>query len=408
MRTIAFIIAMCLGSPTSALEISHKLRDLRPIFPMTLDLVLTGPIEAGDGERLRTILADFHDPALREISLTLDSPGGSLVEGLEIAGILADRPEIVSASVSATCASACVLAYLGADLRYLDEGGRIGVHQFADASGEIAVDVAINAAQRLSSEIIALLTRQRVSTALFEAMAGTAPHDIHWISKDALTDWRVVTGPVFDERMEYKNIGGAVALHMVHESLFGTNQMTLMCGDGLVAFAVLEEPEIAGVGEAMVVVDGIEHAIMDLEVVNRENHRSRVLFSVPNSAALQLRDAKTVGARIYLPSGDMFYGFEQSIRDPKIREMVNSCVKPASPPALAVGAVMRRIPAIDISGNDLTQKGIRDVSFENCQQICLADRNCQAVSYIIDRRWCWPKATANGQIFAPGIISAVK
>jgi len=408
MRTIAFIFAMCLGSPASALEISYNLRDLRPVFSMTLELVLSGPIVAGDGERLSAILADFHDSALREISITLDSPGGSLVEGLAIAGILADRPEIVSASVSATCASACVLAYLGGHLRYQKEGGRIGVHQFADASGEIDAGVAINVAQRLSSEIIALLTRQRVSTALFTAMAGTAPHDIHWIGEDALKDWRVVTGPVFDERMEYKNINGAVALHMVHESLFGTNQMTLMCGYGLVAFAVLEEPEIAAVGEAMVVVDGIEHAIMDLDVVSRQNHRSRILFSIPDSTALQLRDAKTVGVRIYLPSGDMFYGFEQTIRDPKISEMVNSCVKTVPPPPLDMGGIMRRIPAIDISGNDLTQKGVRDVSFENCQQICLADKKCQAVSYIIDRRWCWPKARANGQIFAPGIISAVR
>lgn len=409
MRFLILVSLFILPSTVRGLEISAEVNDLRPIFPLGLSITLTGPIENGDADRLRAVLSRYDDPDMRDISVEFDSPGGSLVEGLEIAEVLRSRSEIVSAQVgsserpNAECASACVLAYLGADLRYLAENGRIGVHQFGDPSGTVAADAAINIAQRFASEIVSLLDSQRISTELFSRMANTPPDQITWVEKADLTRWRVVTGPIFDERMEYKNANGKVALHMVQESLYGTNQMTLICGDGLAAYAVLEEPELAMLGWFSLVIDGEDNRIFDTELLNRDNARTRFLMRVPDHISAKMITAKSIGARVHTPGGNVFWGFDQTIRDSRVREMAESCAATTS------GARrMHILPATDLIGNDLTQNGFRGISFQECQRICLDAPTCQAVSYVSEKRWCWPKGAAGQQEAAPGIISAVK
>lgn len=409
MRFLLLVSFLILPSTVRALEISAEVNDLRPIFPLGLSITLTGPIENGDADRLRAVLSRYDDPDMRDISVELDSPGGSLVEGLEIAEVLRSRSEIVSAQVGssarpqAECASACVLAYLGADLRYLAENGRIGVHQFGDPSGTVAADAAMNIAQRFASEIVSLLDRQRVSTDLFNRMANTPLDRISWVEKADLARWRVVTGPIFDERMEYKNANGKVALHMVQESLYGTNQMTLICGDNLVAYAVLEEPELAMLGWFSLVIDGEDNRISDTELLNRDNARTRFLMRVPDHISSKMITARSIGARVHTPGGDVFWGFDQTIRDTKVQEMAESCITPTSG-----GRRMHILPATDLIGSDLTQNGIRGISFQECQQICLDAPKCQAISYVSEKLWCWPKGTIGPQNAAPGIMSAVK
>ena len=410
MRVFFIVLAFLFPSSVFPLDIKTEVHDLRPFFPLSLSITMSGSIESGDADRLRVILAQQADPELREISLELDSPGGSLVEGLEIAKILGTRREIVSASVGslerpyAECASACVLVYLSADLRYLSQSGRIGVHQFADPSGTVGGAVGLDVAQRVSSEIVSLLDRQGVSTELFDQMSNTPPHQITWLSEEDMKRWRVVTGPVFEEWMEYKNLNGKVALYMFHRSLYGTNEMTLFCDGGLVAYAVLDEPEVAMVGGFYLVIDGKDIPVSDVELLNRENRRTRVVMRVPQGAVFDLKNASTIGARVHTLGGDMFWGFEQNVRDTRVRELAESCVGSAA----ALPDQMRVLSDTDLVGNDLTQTGVRGISFDDCKQVCLASHTCGAVSYVIEKNWCWPKSAAGDRKAAPGTLSAVK
>lgn len=102
------------------MSIETEIQDLRPILAPNLYVTLSGPIEDGDADRLRDVLSRYDSHNLREIFVFLDSPGGSLYEGLRIAGVLGSRSEIVISQVgtdenpNAECASACVLAFIGA------------------------------------------------------------------------------------------------------------------------------------------------------------------------------------------------------------------------------------------------------------------------------------------------------
>lgn len=405
---LLLLLLLLLPIPVAALEFDYEVVDHRPVFPLRLDITMTGSIDSGDGVRLAAILNGNVTPNMRDVMVRLDSPGGSLSEGLEIARLLSSLSQIVSAEVAsdegtpATCASACVLAYLGADLRYLPETARIGVHQFRDPSGAIPADAAMDIAQRLSSQIVGLLQRQRIDTALFDRMAATTSDGIDWVPREDLTAWRVVTGPIFDERMEYRNVKGKAALHTIQEGVYGTHQMTLYCDAGLIGFAVLDEPEFAAIGPITFVVDGFDYPLQTFELLNRDDGRTRLVFRVPGAAATELPSAGTVGMRVFLPSGEMFWGFEQTVRDAKVREIAVSC--PVSP----AGPEMTEFPGTDISENDLTSDGFRGVSFSECKQICLTSRGCEAVSYVMASRWCWPKAGADNRSLADGIISAVR
>ncbi|WP_168771009.1 ATP-dependent Clp protease proteolytic subunit [Palleronia sediminis] len=403
------------------MSIETEIQDLRPILDPNLYVTLSGPIEDGDADRLRDVLSHYDSHDLREIFVFFDSPGGSLYEGLRIARVLGSRSEIVISQVgtdenpNAECASACVLAFIGADLRYLAANGRLGVHQFSHSGEGLDTGEGIDIAQRFAAEIVALLKRQRVSSTLFAEMSNTPPNAITWLSSDKLERWRVVTGPVYEDRMEYRNLNGKVALYMFHESLYGTNEMTLFCDDGLIAYAILDEPPVAAVGTFSFVVDGSDNRIDSYEILNRDNGRTRVFMRIPPQVKARLARATTIGARVYTPAGTTFWGFEQDIRDQKVAEIAASCPgiyrapeQPATPARTAKTSQMTILPSTDFSGYDLTKRGHRGVSFEECQAICVSDRLCQAISYVPAKQWCWPKLGLGQRITTPDVVSAVR
>ena len=88
--------------PATALDIIGHLDTPGEPFPNRLFLKMTGEIVEGDVEKLNEGLTHYDDVTLRELVVYLDSPGGSLVEGLELAKILQSRSEIVRTHVGET------------------------------------------------------------------------------------------------------------------------------------------------------------------------------------------------------------------------------------------------------------------------------------------------------------------
>jgi hypothetical protein len=110
---------------------------------------------------------------------------------------------------------------------------------------------------------------------------------------------------------------------------------------------------------------------------------------------------------VVAPSGDIYFGFEQTIRDDRLAELMRGCTYTPSSPAGARGTMLD-LPGTDFPGNDLTTDGFRGISFARCKQICLEYDQCRAVSYVQSKSWCWPKGGASGRVAASGIISAVQ
>jgi hypothetical protein len=412
---ICRLFAVCLLSllPASlfAMEFTVKRTDLRPIRAPAISITAVGEIRPGDTEKLKAALASVDNRGVRDIIITFDSPGGSLMESLEMGEYIASLAPLVSAYVGsadhpgAICASACVYAYLAADYRYLLSDARIGVHQFRFYSDEIDGRQGAALGQLISGMLSEYIRTHRARPEFFEAISGVDHDDIMWIPREQLEDWRVVTNAVYDEREFYINLNGKIALRMEQIAITGDSFLTLFCSEGAVGgLADLHEPEFPAYGTFDLTVDGVEYPVEAWEILDRDEGRGRIVFDMPLKAARAAMTARTLGARMVAPSRYVFFGFEQTLRAGLVPEMIQGCLRHAP----AARGAMTDLPATDFPGNDLTSNGIRDVSFARCKEICLEYEQCRAVSYVQSRAWCWPKGSTMDRRPAQGIFSAIK
>ncbi|MGM0583909.1 MAG: hypothetical protein ACQEUZ_04600 [Pseudomonadota bacterium] len=409
-KAAAFALTTLVATGAEALEFSVEHFEPNLINDRALHVTISGRFEVGDADRLAALLDRETWPDLGRILLMFDSGGGSLMEGIRIGRLLASRSAVTTAQVGnmnrpdAICASACVLAYLGADYRYLSASRRIGVHKFSTDS-EIAGDEAMALAQDLSGIIVSHIIDNRADPALFDRMVRTGPREIDWVDRDTLEEWRVVTGPVYAETARYVNLDGKLVLELEHSAIHGVNRMLLQCSEEkLHALVNLNEPKHMMIGDLELVIDGDRWPAENWKIHSRKNYRFLASFALSPAQARAAARAETFGARVITPNGDLFFGFEQRLQSDHLRETVEGCLDERSFEL----APMTRLPNTDLRGHDLTREGIRDISFRQCWQTCLADPECVGVSYVEGKRWCWPKSSAAGRRRAYGIISAVR
>ncbi|MCL1630103.1 hypothetical protein M3N55_15355 [Roseibaca sp. V10] len=413
--TISFVLFLSvLPASLAAMEFSVERIDLWPIREPTLHIKASGEILPGDTEKLKAAIDAADTSDVRDVLFMFDSPGGSLIESLEIGAYIAEIPAIVSAQVgsqdmpSAVCASACVYAYLAADYRYLPDGARIGIHQFGLYDTDLDGQAGAALGQTLSGILSEYIRTHRAEPEFFEAISVIEHDEILWVSRRDLEAWRVVTNDVYDERTEYININGDLALRLTQIAITGDSFLTLLCTEtGAAGVADLHEPALAAYETFELAIDGVWHAIEKWDVLERSNMRGRMVFEIPPRLAVATATARSIGARVVAPSGDIYFGFEQAIRDERLAELMRGCTYTPSPPPAARGAMVD-LPGTDLPGNDLTTEGFRGISFARCKQICLESDQCRAVSYVQSMSWCWPKGRASRRVSTSGIISAVQ
>jgi hypothetical protein len=393
------------------MSIEAKYTDNRPLFPPAVWVDMNGEIENGDTLRFLEALLPFLDRDVYEIVIRLDSLGGSLEESLRLGRAISELPYATRVSVgtdegSQICASACVNVYLGADYRFLSDEARIGVHRFSTTNPAIEANEAISISQDMSAKIVEYISAMRADPAFFNIMVSAHAEEIYWVPHQTLKDLHVVTGGIYSEVAEYRNIRGSIALYLEQISRVGTNSLTLICGElGLVGIFDLNEPEVAGLGHLELYVDGSRIPLVDFKLIERKDYRIKVASLFPLSVLRRLAKTNELGARIVSPDIDVFFGFEEGVVDQKIAETAQGCLS-----SLGATAVphMSIVDGIDFLGGDMTKNGLRYISFEQCQRTCLSDDNCVAVTYIPSKQWCWPKNRVVKTKRNPEIISAYR
>ncbi|MBV9654172.1 MAG: hypothetical protein JOZ42_06375 [Acetobacteraceae bacterium] len=94
-------------------------------------LALQGPIRPGDAERFRAALARAPDVSL----FVLNSPGGAVLDGRDIARTIRARGGSTLVPARAVCASACFLLFAAGREKHAEPGAMIGVHSASVAGG---------------------------------------------------------------------------------------------------------------------------------------------------------------------------------------------------------------------------------------------------------------------------------
>jgi hypothetical protein len=154
-------------------------------------IFLDGYLDSHSATRLSDMVAG---QKIKTASVYLNSPGGSLIQGMTIGRLLRERgfetnvgkraadPRQPAAGV---CYSACPFAFAGGVRRALLEGSVLGVHR---AANRVPVpDEAVFEA-RVKGDATAYLAEMGVSPQLLELMMQVPPGKIRLISRtDALT-----------------------------------------------------------------------------------------------------------------------------------------------------------------------------------------------------------------------------
>jgi hypothetical protein len=166
----------------------------------------------------------------------LNSPGGSLVGGLNLGAAIRDLgfdTEIEAKGWgygrpgTAVCASACAYAFAGGVNRYFSDGaGRLGLHQFyfADETSGGTSD-----AQSISAVLVAYLNRMGVDATAFALASVTKSDDVLWLSTGDAEKIGLANNGVRPTTAEIKVVKGLPYLKLEQETEAVTARVILLC-----------------------------------------------------------------------------------------------------------------------------------------------------------------------------------
>lgn len=230
-RSLAFSAFLAAGISTAqAIEITTIRHNASMIF------VVSGEIETGDAEKFATAWENEAYDAFR-FTIALDSPGGSLVEGMKLGEFFrkqgvatvvqkySPKPPMQSewdysfsaeALPGSECYSACALAFMGGVEREVPEISKIGFHQFSggDDSGRSNAEVQVST-QSISSLVSIYLRNMDADPRLFEVMSLTPPNQLFIPKTAELGELGIVPSPDFKD-FELKPKNGEIVASAVN------------------------------------------------------------------------------------------------------------------------------------------------------------------------------------------------
>lgn len=140
-------------------------------------IVAAGEIQLGDDEKLHDLVAALPGNTVL-IGMFLNSPGGSLLEGVRMATTI--RNTGLATAAVGVCASACFLMFAAGTRKLALNGARIGVHS-ASVEGAETLE-----SQAVTTQMARQAAEFGVPPAVIGKMVTTAAADIAWLSKDDL------------------------------------------------------------------------------------------------------------------------------------------------------------------------------------------------------------------------------
>jgi hypothetical protein len=142
---------------------------------------LVGEISDGDADTLKSIIKSANDIGRVVSAIRLDSPGGNLLEGSNLAGIVRFGKIATSVIGGTKCASACFIVFAAGNPKYANYNASVGVHGASDEDGRETVEA--GAATVSMARIVKDLG---VPAPIIGKMVVTPPDSIVWLTPDDL------------------------------------------------------------------------------------------------------------------------------------------------------------------------------------------------------------------------------
>lgn len=314
------------GTSASAVDISMEHGNA------TSKIIVKGSIERGDAQRFKEFWDENAYDSFNFI-VSLDSPGGSLMDGIEIGQFIRKngahtevrrytgevpgkfyREELPGAQ----CYSACALAFMGGVEREVADDGKIGFHQFYGGSSTSATEV-METTQHISAYLAGYLRDMGAKPELFERLSGTSPGNMFIPSPTQL-----------------------VALSIVPQ--LGFQEFRLMPKDGLIVATAVDERN-PGSLERLYEIETLcwkKRPIINLYAANERR-------GLPPEMASR-STTHIDGFRIDTTSGSYEYGSDRIRLYPNQRLLASLVIDPTVARALGTGGGMVVVNSFTASG----------------------------------------------------------
>ncbi|MHB1401348.1 MAG: COG3904 family protein [Thiobacillus sp.] len=125
-------------------------------------------------------------PSAPQVSVSLDSRGGSVDAAIEIGRNLRKIRAIATMGEDNVCFSACVFILAGATQRLI--GGSVGIHRpYSEQTGVININEAQREYSRLSQKAKTFLRDMNIPEDLYESMVRIPPEEIRLLDSQELS-----------------------------------------------------------------------------------------------------------------------------------------------------------------------------------------------------------------------------
>jgi hypothetical protein len=283
----------------------------------------SGEIDSDAGKRLAGLMVAKDIPG-RSL-LYLNSPGGSLVGGMALGKVIRKNflytdvgqrnPVSNSEPKPGYCYSACALAFLGGEYRFLIKGSAYGVHRFfwtqhTNNDADIA--------QVVSAAVVEYISSMGVDTKLFAFASEAGSSEIITPSSESLLALNVINNGQKPVKWSIESIPGVIYLKGQQETWIGINKFMMTCpaSEPMELYAIFDAGQNAN--EVMtwpidwLFSDGRQFEIQDrLSSKTNKNGEINLFYRVDDALLCIIIETKsTVGVGLSpAPGAAIFSGF---------------------------------------------------------------------------------------------------
>lgn len=188
---VAAALGESLSAPVSAMDFAViKMAD------GLLGVAGTGPIQAGDAERLAVALRSADRDLHGNRRLTLNSQGGQVGEAFAMVAVMDQEKVTTIVEPKAECASACAqILFLSGVHRFVLDGGRLGLHSCYSSGKDAKSAKATKSTQ--CNDLIAqnALAHGTGYTSIMAFMQYTDPTRVRWFNAEESDCWGFTRWP---------------------------------------------------------------------------------------------------------------------------------------------------------------------------------------------------------------------
>jgi hypothetical protein len=263
-----------------------------------------GQIAPGDTARFRAFVIAH---GLTWSRVVLNSPGGSLAEGVELGKAIRElhfdtevgfAPLGTDQPTGAMCASSCAYAFAGGVYRfYSTKYARLGIHQFYFEDDRA---VSVSDIQIVSGALISYLNEMGVDANAFTLATSAHGNGIVWLSDDQAKSLSFANNGELPTTAEIKLAQMHPYLRLEQESSSVTLRVLLLCTErkqlnmwaGIVTSPEITKGRLATLKRAYVEFDGRE--VLAESGPSSVHPDNAVIWIIRNLSAAQVHDLATV------------------------------------------------------------------------------------------------------------------